>query len=826
MKSSPRVPRGGKATVIVGLVLLAAFWLGTTQRGIAELAEARSSEFSKNANLTLALDAQTDQLLDGIDQFLLLIKDQHESGGDRIPLKRLVAPAFASLPSITFIGVTDEHGDVVESLHEFVPTNVIDREFFKAHLQRDTRRMYISEPVLGRVSGRWAISLTRRVNNPDGSFAGVAAISVEPSYLTQLFEIANLGPSDVMSLVLTNGVTLARRRGDRISFGEDMKQSQLMREQSARPVGTYIGPGGVDGQVRVFAYRTMRDYPIIATIGTLEADAFAGVRSRQRLYRSVAMVVSLLVVGLIGVALHLLARNERSSQTLREQASLLDKAQDAILVTDLGRRLTYWNKGAERLYGWSSAEAVGKVVTDLFYPKGETPEVRDAYDRVLSQGEWTGELQPQTKSGRRVIIESRWTLVRDISGHARSILSINTDVTDRRQLEQQFYRAQRLESIGTLAGGIAHDLNNMLAPIMMGIGVLRGKITDPDDQEIIDTIATSAQRGAEMVAQVLSFARGQEGRRVEIRPADLIGDVVRIARDTLPKNIEITRDVDPDLPPILGDPTQCHQVLLNLCVNARDAMPNGGQLKLSAKRETISARGGAMPSELPPGDYVVLRVEDSGVGIPASLLDKIFDPFFTTKEAGKGTGLGLSTSQTIVRSHGGHILVFSEPNRGTRFDVYLPVALLTSAGSSVGLSVTPPPGQGQTVLVVDDEESVRRVLRSTLEKAGYKVLQAVNGKEALTIYHERGASIAAVIIDMTMPVLGGLPTMREMVKMNPGVRIIAASGIHDNESTAKSVGRQVTDFLGKPFTAERLLRAVGQAVGQSGRQAVRGATDP
>ena len=212
---------------------------------------------------------------------------------------------------------------------------------------------------------------------------------------------------------------------------------------------------------------------------------------------------------------------------------------------------------------------------------------------------------------------------------------------------------------------------------------------------------------------------------------------------------------------------------------------------------------------------MVFHVEDSGDGIPPHLLDKIFDPFFTTKEAGKGTGLGLSTSLTIVRNHGGHIRVDSEAGSGTRFDVYLPIAPTPSIAAAMGKSDTAPRGDGQTVLVVDDEESVRRVLRATLEKAGYKVLQAANGKEALTIYNTSGASIGAVIIDMTMPVLGGVPTMRELVKMNPDVRIIAASGIHDNEKVAKSIGRQVKQFLAKPFTSEMLLKAVAGAVAGS-----------
>src|SRR5688500_13804771 len=296
MKPGPKIPYGGTATAIFGLVLIAIFWIGTTQRSVTELSEAISSEYSKNGNLALALDVQTNQLLTGIDNYLLLIKDQYEQGGARMPVRRLVAPAFGDEPSITFIGVANERGDVVESLTEFAPTNILDRGFFQTHRQSDTHKLLISQPVLGRVSGRWAITLTRRLNTPDGSFAGIAAISIEPRYLTQLFETTTLGAHDVMSLVLTNGVSLARRRGDNISFGENISASQLMSEQRVSPIGNYIGPGGLDGRIRIFSYRTMKDYPVIVTVGTLEADALAAVRARERAYRWAAIFFTGLVV--------------------------------------------------------------------------------------------------------------------------------------------------------------------------------------------------------------------------------------------------------------------------------------------------------------------------------------------------------------------------------------------------------------------------------------------------------------------------------------------------------------------------------------------------
>ena len=587
-----------------------------------------------------------------------------------MPISKLIAPGMSSERWITFIGVTDERGDLVESLREFEATNFSDRQSFRAHQRRDSNALLISPPVLGLVSGRWAITLTRRHNKPDGSFGGVVHIAIEPRYLTELFETTTLGPSDVMSLVLENGVTLARRRGAAIEFGENIAKSQLVAEHAKNPSGNYIGPGGVDGKLRVFSYRTMKDYPVIVTVGTLAADAFALVEQRARTYYLTASFASVFIALACAAGLVLLARQQRANRQLGEQASLLDKAQDAIMVSDLNRRLTYWNKGAERLYGWTADEAIGRVVSELFYGAVEPEESKNAYDQVLRQGEWTGELQPRNKSGRRVIIESRWTLVRDPAGKAQAILSINTDVTERRELEQQFLRAQRLESIGTLAGGIAHDLNNVFTPIMLGVEMLKQDVKDPDGREVLETVLASVRRGAEMVRQVLTFARGMEGRRVELDARDLVADVARIARDTMPKNIDIKTRVEDGLPCLYGDPTQFHQVLLNLCVNARDAMPRGGLLTIVAERVEMHPRD---RTDVPAGSYVMLQVEDTGTGIHPDVADKIFDPFFTTKEPGKGTGLGLSTSLTIVKSHGGHIRASSVPGRGASFRIYLPV---------------------------------------------------------------------------------------------------------------------------------------------------------
>jgi PAS domain S-box-containing protein len=390
------------------------------------------------------------------------------------------------------------------------------------------------------------------------------------------------------------------------------------------------------------------------------------------------------------------------------------------------------------------------------------------------------------------------------------------DLTERKKLEQQFLRAQRMESIGTLAGGIAHDLNNSLGPIIMSLDLLKLRFTDTSSQELIEILQTSAQRGADMVRQVLSFARGMEGRRMEVQVRHLLSDVEKIARDTFSKDIGVRAIIPHDLWTVVGDPTQLHQVLLNLCVNARDAMPDGGVLTISAENITLDAQYMAMNPEAHAGPHVFLRVEDNGTGMPPEVMAKIFDPFFTTKELGKGTGLGLSTSLGIVQSHGGFIRVYSEPGKGTTFKVYLPAQTESSAAEAGEHVEEMPRGNGELILVVDDEASVRQITQQTLEAFGYRVLLAADGAEALATYTTHGTGISAVLTDMMMPVMDGPATIRVLRKLNAGLPIIAASGLSANGHVAQVVSLGVKHFLPKPYTAEMLLKTLQQVLTAGG----------
>lgn len=499
-----------------------------------------------------------------------------------------------------------------------------------------------------------------------------------------------------------------------------------------------------------------------------------------------------------------------SELRLREQASLLDKARDAILARDLDQRVTYWNKGAERLYGWTAEEVIGQKVFNLLY-RDVTPFM-EATDAVIRLGEWTGELQQFNKAGAPILIEARWTLVRDDAGRPKSILAINTDITEKKKLEQQFLRAQRMESIGTLAGGIAHDLNNVLAPILMSIELLRMTSRDERAQSVLSTIETSARRGADMVKQILSFARGVDGLRVMVDPKKIIQDMQHLIQDTFPKNIRFHADLPPILPAFLGDHTQVHQVLLNLCVNARDAMPDGGTLTVSAQSISVADQFAAMHSDAKPGAYIMIKVTDTGTGIPQEVVEKIFDPFFTTKDLGKGTGLGLSTVLAIVKSHGGFINVCSEPGKGTTFTVHFPSSVSAVHSTSVLSAELNLRGQGELILVVDDEAAVRSITQETLEAFGYRVLVAADGTEALALYTQHQAEMAAVLTDMMMPVMDGLALIEVLQRMQPGVRIIAASGLSSEASEARVASLGVKHFLSKPYTAQTLLKKLHQTL--------------
>jgi PAS domain S-box-containing protein len=503
--------------------------------------------------------------------------------------------------------------------------------------------------------------------------------------------------------------------------------------------------------------------------------------------------------------------SQQAEKRIQEQAALLDKARDAISVHDLDGRILYWNQSSERLYGWPAAEVLGKSNEDLLY-RGPSFQLAEAQRQVLERGEWSGELCQTTKEGKEITVESRWTLVRDAVGEPKSKLVVNTDVTEKKRLESQFLRAQRMESIGTLAGGIAHDINNLLLPIMLSVDLLKQDLEENERLTLLDDLERSAQRGADMVKQILSFARGIGGHRVLVQLKHVVSDMAKMVTRTFPKSIQFEADLANDLWVVNGDPTQLYQMLMNLCVNARDAMPRGGSLSVNAANVLVAHEEAArLHPDAKAGPYVRVTVADNGMGMPASLLDKIFDPFFTTKEFGKGTGIGLSTVLGIVKGHGGFLHVNSTHGAGTEFVIFLPAvdpALGRRSDPQIDLL---PVGHGETILVVDDEVAICRFTQRNLEAHGYRVLTAQNGLEAVYVFERNGGHVELLLTDMMMPGMDGAATIKALKKLQPKLRVIAASGMPD---VAESAAAECQAFLTKPFRVDRLLHVVHDVLHQ------------
>jgi len=404
----------------------------------------------------------------------------------------------------------------------------------------------------------------------------------------------------------------------------------------------------------------------------------------------------------------------------------------------------------------------------------------------------------------------------DVAG-AAAVRVILHDVTEHRRLEEQTLRNQRLDSIGTLAGGIAHDLNNVLAPVFLSLGLIRTAATDEEREEYIESIERSARRASDLVRQVLLFARGGSGEKSAVEPTVLLHDLARMLRETFPKNIEIACDAA--APEVLAlnalhaNPTQLTQVLLNLCLNARDAMPGGGRLVVRARAAAITPVEAATHPDAVVGPAVVFTIADSGCGIPNDVHGRIFDPFFTTKEVGKGTGLGLPTALGIVRGHGGFITFRSAVGGGTTFEVHLPVAPLTATFCTAGAPEKPARAHGELVLLIDDERILRQAAESVLRTHGYRVICAADGAEGVSRASAFASELRVVVTDLMMPRLDGFAATAALRQLVPGLPVIAMTGYAGPEMGERIRAAGIDHLIAKPFEPAELLGAIEELLG-------------
>jgi two-component system cell cycle sensor histidine kinase/response regulator CckA len=491
----------------------------------------------------------------------------------------------------------------------------------------------------------------------------------------------------------------------------------------------------------------------------------------------------------------------------REQAALLDKAQDAILVKDMGDCIQYWNKSAERIYGWAAEEMIGRKAEELL--SKDATGYTEAQKELLRTGKWKGELLKVNRGGAELTVESHWTLVCDESGNPKSVFMIDTDITEKKGIEAKFLRSQRMDSIGALAGGIAHDLNNALAPVIMGSELLRDCENKNDRERFLDIIHSNAIRATDLVKQILSFARGSSRQSGPVKLLDLIGEMSRMIQDTFPKNIAFSaRTPGKSLWTVRGDATEIHQVFLNLCINARDAMPKGGSLTLLAENFMLDSRT-ATAFDAKPGRYVMISIADTGTGIPPDVLPRIFEPFFTTKIGGKGTGLGLATAGGIVKHHGGFMDIDTEAGKGTEFKIYLPAVEFLEDVETEHKQTPMPAGHGELIFVIDDEQTLLELTKTMLENFGYQALTAQDGLQGIARFREHQNEIKLVITDSDMPHLDGRGVIRAIKELQPNMPVIMASGTKGNATEEfRRSGFLRVKTLEKPYSLEQLLTAV------------------
>jgi PAS domain S-box-containing protein len=512
-----------------------------------------------------------------------------------------------------------------------------------------------------------------------------------------------------------------------------------------------------------------------------------------------------------------LAERKRAEEALRQSEASLREAQRIAHLGNWQWNVTTnelrWSEEVYSIFGLAPQQftATYEAFLERVHPE-DREKVTQAVRQTLGAGQpYRLDHRVVRPDGEVRIVHERAEIVRDATGKTIQLVGTVQDITEQKRIEAEFLRAQRLDSVGALAGGMAHDLNNALSPILMGIQLIRRQLHDPETQQMLTVMEANTHRGAEMVRQVLTFARGREGERELLNVGRLVREMENIIRQTLPKSITVTAMVPPDLWPVLGNATQLHQVLLNLCVNARDAMPGGGELTLAADNVELSAEETKGIPEAAPGPYVMLLVSDTGTGIPPEVLPRIFQPFFTTKGPGKGTGLGLSTIARIVRNHGGFVSVKSEVGAGTTFESYFPRAAAPPPPPAAPLPAGLSRGQGELLLFIDDDRSVREMVGPTLTEHGYRVLSAANGAEALALLSQHAREVRLVLTDLAMPVMDGTATLEALRVRFPGLPVIVMSG--SLEAGQERLPAGIAAFLPKPFPLEQLLTVIADALG-------------
>ncbi len=823
--------------LFVAIATIAGMWIAVE----AKITHTRATKISdvqrENANLARAFEEHTIRTLDYVNEIVLSIQKQYEAKGRRFDLQTFYKEARPNLAVVRNVVITDETGQIVLSTEPAPRLSLADREHIKVHTGVGNQEMFISKPVLGRVNKQFSIIATRRANKPDGSYAGVVGVAIEPGYFSTFYQEVDLGSKGIVTLVGTDGIVRARLARDSTLLGQNISQAKSFQRLTgtpavaAVPAETYVSRSVVDNVERIYASRRVRGYPLLVFVGTATNESLTAVTADAHADR-VAMSLATVVIGIFAIFLVAFNLRRRQAQAALHASewqthALLDGIPDRSWLKDAQGRYQAINRAEEQAHGIPAAQIIGKNALE-FRPAHEARGVNEEDRAAMASS-------VPLRFERRSNLGDSWSEIikapiRTEQGEVVGMVGISRDITARKQaeaahasLEAQLRESQKMQAIGTLAGGIAHDFNNALATILGNAELARqDAASDPSSVlESVEEIRKAGNRARDLVKQILSFSRRQPTERKPIGLGPMVLEAAHLLRATLPARLSLEVHCD-DAPPVLADASQIEQVLINLVTNAMQAMHDGPG-RISIRLDTVPLDAAITGTHLElqamrarhPERTLRITVSDTGPGMDAATKERVFEPFFTTKPAGEGTGLGLSVVHGIVHGHEGAITVDSEPGKGTTFTVYLPVADVEVGASTQhvdpGTEADPPAlvlDSGLRILYLDDDESLVFMVDRLLKRRGYRVAAYTRQDEALQALRADPTAFDLVLTDYNMPGMSGLDVAREVQAIRPELPVAVTSGFIDEELHAQAAGAGVRDLIFKADSVEVFCDAV------------------
>jgi PAS domain S-box-containing protein len=825
-------------------------------------------------NLSRVFEEHVTRIIKVTDQSMQAMRAAYEANPQRFSLSRWMSTNVIAADVLPQIAIIDKDGLVLTSsalATGSTPVRIDDREHFQVHVGKTKDELFISKPVLGRVSGRWTLQLTRMLRDSHGAFNGVLVFSLDTSYFSSFYDSISVGESGQVLLVGSrDGVirALATPDGDPRNLGSDVADRRLMAEIGRNDAGSFIRQRVVNGRrvQTVYAYRVLKDYPLFVMLGSDDRDYLAPFMQKRPFIIASALSIGFIILVMAvwlslkmkrlqvlemkAMMLQLAAADEKAAARVRAEEeqryrAATDAASDAIVSWRVEGKVIFTNPSARHMFGLPEDEEVDNAYA-AFFPSAEGERIRQHIEAVERRNRGLGvtlETEALRRNGEKFLVEislNRWA-----SGDGDAVTMVVRDISQRRRAEEekkqlltQAMTAQKMEAIGTMAGGIAHDFNNVLGAMQGFIWLAQQEVSSDSQAALLLNKATqSGERATQVVRQLLDFSRSSNSDATVMNLSDTMKELSDIARASIPSSVTCTFDSQSGLF-INGDATHVHQLLLNLLINAQHAVDHTGSGHIAMLAEQTLVREGhyggvvaldvdTLPlvksqweadgsggklwyGSLPPGDYACVTVADNGHGMNGDVMRRAFEPFFTTKPVGEGTGLGLSVLLGIVKSMRGGIVMSSQVGEGTTFKLYFP-SLSQVQVSSIREELEPRAAKAQrTILLVDDEKSLRDVLKSTLVKAGYQVQTAENGVDALRAVSADPQSWDLVLTDWSMPQMAGDKLALAIHALRADLPIILCTGRGDQIEQFAAL--PLTAILPKPIYGKKLIEAVDRAL--------------